>query len=39
MSKLTFKEANNKMTVALVSTEIEVSSDDANEQERFEDKE
>ena len=37
--KLTFKEVNNKMTVALVSAEIEVSFDDADEQERFEDKE
>ena len=39
MPKLTFKEANNKLTVALVSAEIEVSFDGASEQRRFEDKE
>jgi hypothetical protein len=36
--KLIFKEANGKMTVALVSAEVEISFDDADQQERFEDK-
>jgi hypothetical protein len=36
--KLLFEEANNKMTVALVSAKVEVSFDDDDQKERFEDK-